>query len=229
MPELYPVGLVVAGRSCLVVGGGPVAARKAAGLLHCGARVTIVAAELGPDAAALAGCASIERRGYIHGEAGRYQLVFTATDCASTNQAVFADAEAAGVWVNSADDPQRCSFLLPAISRHGDVVVAVSTGGASPALAGWLRNRLADALPARLEDLVALARCARSRVRRRGYSTEGHDWLGLIDQLSALLAGGRCADAARAAYEFSAAASGQDGFGPVEEVAAVERFSSRPQ
>ena len=124
----YPVSLDVEGRSCLVVGGGPVAARKARGLLDCGAvgdgdrprrlrrhggltPLTIDAARTPP------------------GEAGGYRLVVTATGIPAVDGAVYADAEAAGVWVNSADDSAHCSFILPSVHRDGAVTIAVSTGG----------------------------------------------------------------------------------------------------
>ena len=84
---------------------------------------------------------------------------------------MYRDAEAAGVWVNVADDPARCSFVLPAVSRDGPVSVAVSTGGASPALAGWLRDRAADALGPGLGDLAACS-TRPDGVSRAGRSTE---------------------------------------------------------
>ena len=145
---LFPVGLVVAGRRCLVVGGGRIAARKVAQLVACGADVTVVA----PDVVPLAGRPARGRRRSAAatgaGEAAGYRLVITATGDPAVDQAVFDDAEAAGVWVNAADDPARCSFTLPAVTRQGPVTVAVATDGTSPALAAWLRDRLA-ARPAR--------------------------------------------------------------------------------
>ena len=70
------------------------------------------------------------------------------------NQAVFDDGESAGAWVNSADDPERCSVMLPAVVRRGPVMVTTSTGGVSPALASWLRERLAAELPPELAELA---------------------------------------------------------------------------
>ncbi|MFP5376980.1 MAG: bifunctional precorrin-2 dehydrogenase/sirohydrochlorin ferrochelatase [Acidimicrobiia bacterium] len=174
---LYPVNLVVAGRRCLVVGGGPVAARKAQGLASCGAVVHVVATAVGAEVRALAGAGvSWEQRSYRRGEVAGYRLAVTATGVAEVDGAVFADGEAAGVWVNSADDPDRCSFTLPAVVRRGPVVVAVSTGGHSPALAAWLRERLAADIGPEYEVLAALLSEERDAVRAAGRSTEDVDW-----------------------------------------------------
>ena len=181
---LYPVSLVVAGRKCLVVGGGRVAARKVEGLLNCGARVTVVAPDVveairsravDPPAEA-AGSLTIETRPYRSPEAADYRLVVTATGHPEVDHAVFADAEAAGVWVNSADDVDNCSFLLPAVHRAGTVTVAVSTGGASPALAGWLRSRVAGGLDFDVAVVAELLDEARRLVKDTGTSTESLDW-----------------------------------------------------
>jgi siroheme synthase-like protein len=163
-----------------VVGGGPVAARKASGLLDCGAVVTVVAPDVCDDMARLAPL-TVARRPYVAGEAAGYRLVVTATGIAAIDGAVYADAEAAGVWVNSADDPDHCTVVLPAVTRDGPVTVAVSTGGSSPALASWLRSRIADILGPGLGPLASLLDDARRRVHARGASTETVDWSGLLD------------------------------------------------
>ncbi len=140
----YPVSLDVTGRACLVVGGGRVAARKARTLLECGALVTVIAPALAPEMEALSDrLDTVERRPYATGDAARFRLVVTATGLPEVDGAVHGDAETAGVWVNSADDRAHSSFILPAVHRDGPVTVAVSTSGLSPALASWLRDRLA--------------------------------------------------------------------------------------
>jgi siroheme synthase-like protein len=194
---LYPVGLVVAGRAVLVVGGGRVAARKVNDLVACGARVVVVAPEV-DDALVGRGDVAIERRRYRAGEAAEYRLVVTATGDRAVDQQVFDDAEAAGVWVNSADDPERCTFTLPAVVRRDPVVVAVATGGHSPALATWLRRRLAGELGPEVAVLAGLLGEARARVKAAGRSTEDLDWQALLDGglLDLLVADGE--DAARA-------------------------------
>jgi siroheme synthase-like protein len=174
------VSLDVDGRPCLVVGGGPIATRKVSGLLQCGAVVTVIAPEV---------CAAmtrqtpltIARRAYAPGDAGDYRLVITATGIPAVDGAVYADAEAAGVWVNSADDVAHCSFILPSVHRDGPVSVAVSTGGTSPALAAWLRARLAETGGPRLGELADLLGQARQRLHDVGRSTERVEWAALLD------------------------------------------------
>jgi len=85
---------------------------------------------------------------------------------------VFADAEAAQVWVNSADDVEHCTFILPAVHRDGVVSIAISTGGASPALASWLRRRMGEALEAGLGTMAAILEEARLALKADGRSTE---------------------------------------------------------
>jgi siroheme synthase-like protein len=191
-PPFYPVSLDVAGRPCLVVGGGSVAARKARGLLDCGARVTVVAPSLDPDMEALSGSLhALHRRPYAAGEAASFRLVLTATGHPEVDGAVHADADAAGVWVNSADDRAHSSFILPAVHRDGAVTVAVSSGGVSPALASWLRDRLAAQCGDNVGALAQLLGEARQRVREAGLRSDSVDWRSLLDgPLPALVAAG---------------------------------------
>jgi precorrin-2 dehydrogenase/sirohydrochlorin ferrochelatase len=178
----YPVSLDVTGRACLVVGGGRVAARKARNLLDCGALVTVIAPSLAPEMEALTDrLQAVELRPYASGDAARFRLVVTATGLAHVDGAVHEDAEAAGVWVNSADDRAHSSFILPAVYRDGAVTVAVSTGGVSPAFASWLRDRLAAECGENAGALAALIGEARERLRRAGRSSESVDWAALLD------------------------------------------------
>jgi siroheme synthase-like protein len=187
---LYPVNLIVDGRRCLVVGGGPVALHKVRGLVEAGARVTVVASELDPEIVRLAeggdggggdGNVVAEPRPYRPGEAADYRLVVAATGDPAANQQVYDDAEAAGVWINSADDPERCTVTLPARLRQGRLTVTVSTAGHSPAVAGWLRDRLADELGPEYDLLIGLLAEERNRVRSEGRSTEDMDWRSALD------------------------------------------------
>ena len=188
----YPVQLNVAGKPCLVVGGGPVAAPKAAGLVAAGAAVTMVA----PDVADPPAGVTVERRPYRSGEAAGFRLVITATDDPAVNRQVFLDAEAAGVWVNSADDPANCSFTLPAVVRRGPITVTVATGGHSPALAGWLKTRFEGELGPEYEVLVRLLAEAREDLRSRGIATEGLSWHEALDSgMLDLVRAGRVAEA----------------------------------
>jgi siroheme synthase-like protein len=185
---VYPVNLIVDGRRCLVVGGGPVALHKVRGLLDAGARVTVVAPELVPEIVALAGGAAgdeaavvAEARPYRRGEAAGYRLVVAATGDPAENQHVYDDAEAAGVWINSADDPERCTVTLPARLRQGRLTVTVSTAGHSPAVAAWLRDRLAAELGPEYDQLIELLAEERTHLRSEGRSTEDLDWRSALD------------------------------------------------
>src|SRR5262245_24024419 len=124
-------------RSCLVVGAGPVGLEKARGLLECGAKVTVVAPEAAPEIGRLP--VRWLPRGYESADLDGQFLVVAATSREDVNRRVFADAEKRGLLCNVADVPELCSFILPAVHREGPIAVAVSTGGASPALAQRLR------------------------------------------------------------------------------------------
>jgi precorrin-2 dehydrogenase/sirohydrochlorin ferrochelatase len=171
---LYPVNLLVAGRPCLVVGGGPVAAQKVRGLLAVGADVTVVAPDVAEEIAALG--VRCELRPYRRPEAADYRLAVVATGDPAVNQQVYDDADAAGVWVNSADDPARCSFTLPAVVRRGRLTVTVSTGGHSPALSAWLRQRLDAELGPEYDRLIGVLADVRSEIQTTGRATESLDW-----------------------------------------------------
>jgi siroheme synthase-like protein len=179
--NFYPVALDVSGRPCLVVGGGPVAARKARGLLECGARVTVIAPSLGPDMEVLVPrLHAVERRPYREGDAASFRLVVTATGLPEVDGAVHSDAEASDVWINSADDRAHSSFILPAVFRDSSVTVCVSSGGLSPALASWLRDRLA----AQCQGVGALAELlgeARAKLLRAGLRSDSVHWRQLLD------------------------------------------------
>jgi precorrin-2 dehydrogenase / sirohydrochlorin ferrochelatase len=176
----YPVFLDLTGVPVLLVGAGNIAARKLDGLLAAGATVTVVAPLVRDEVRAMVPH-RIHERTYVPGDVDGMQLVMTATDDASVNAAVAADAKAAGVFVNSADDPPNCSFILPAVHRQGLITVAVSTGGASPALAQRLRSEIAALVglqwAAAAEDLQR----QRREIQAAGGSTEDIDWRPRVD------------------------------------------------
>jgi siroheme synthase-like protein len=176
---LYPVNLVVAGRPCLVVGGGQVASAKVRGLVDAGARVTVVAPEILPQVADAAEVAEV--RPYRAGEAAAYRFVIAATGDPAVNQQVFDDGEAAGVWVNAADDPDRCSAILPARVRQGRLLLTVSTSGHSPAVAAWVRRRLTDEYGPEYDQLIGLLSEVRREVQAEGVGTEQLDWQEALD------------------------------------------------
>ena len=110
----------------------------------------------------------MERRTYRSGDASDFRLVVSATGIAEVDGAVFADADAAGIWVNAADDRAHSSFILPAVHRDGAVTVSVSTGGLSPALAAWLRTRIATQVGDGLGTVAELLAEARARLHAEG-------------------------------------------------------------
>lgn len=191
---LYPVSLVVAGKRCVVVGGGQVAARKVEGLLAAGASVTVVAPDICDGI--VRGSSELVRRPYRSGDLDGAWLAIAATDDPEVNASVHADGQAARVWVNAADEPAACAFTLPAVLRRGPVSVAVSTGGHSPSLAGWLRDRIAADLGPEIGRLAELLSEARDELQAAGRSTEGLDWRKALDSdMLDLIRTGRVAQA----------------------------------
>lgn len=154
-----PVMLDLAGRRILVVGGGRVATRKVARLLDSGASVRVVSPEVSPELEAIAARTDrleLSLRPFDPSDLDGIQLVFTATGVESVEQIVHDEGDRRGVWVNAADDPERCSFLMPATLERGSLQVAVSTGGESPVLAGRVRDEIDAALGPEYADAVAI-------------------------------------------------------------------------
>jgi len=142
--KTYPIFAVIEDKPCLVVGGGTVGERKVSDLLTAGARVTVVSRTLTPELAALADRGEIRYvpEDFTETQVEGMALVMAATDDRTVNARVSAAAQARGIWVNVADDPEYCTFIVPAQVRRGDLTLAISTGGASPALARQLREEL---------------------------------------------------------------------------------------
>jgi len=197
---LYPVNLRVAGRPCLVVGGGQVGAAKAAGLLECGAVVAVVAPEAGAELTAMLAAGdpllTWDQRPYRAGDLDGRLLVITATADPDVNHAVYLDATAAGLPVNSAYDPANCSFILPSRVRQGRLLVTFATGGHSPALATWLRRRFEAEFGPEYDTLIDVLSDERESIRSSGRSTEGLDWQSALDSgMLELIREGRVAEA----------------------------------
>lgn len=167
--DFLPIFLDVRGKPCLVVGGGEVAARKCALLLRAGARVTIQSPSLSAAFDADLAAARIVHRAapFSDGEAAGYALIIAATNDDAVNRAVAAAARARQIPVNVVDQPALCSFIMPSIIERAPLVVAVSSGGASPVLARLLRARLESLIPAGYGRLAAIAAAFRDRVKAR--------------------------------------------------------------
>ena len=167
--DFLPIFLDVREQPCLVVGGGEVAARKCALLLRAGARVTVLAPELGAALGAdLAGARITHRAAQFRdADLDGFAVAIAATSDEAVNRAVAAAARARRIPVNVVDQPALCTFILPSIIERAPLIVAVSSGGASPVLARLLRARLESLIPAGYGRLAALAGAFRDRVKAR--------------------------------------------------------------
>ncbi|MBM3391649.1 MAG: uroporphyrinogen-III C-methyltransferase [Betaproteobacteria bacterium] len=167
--DSLPIFLNLKGTRCLVVGGGAVAARKVGLLLGCGAKVAVVAPELGETLAAEAAAGRIDHVAarFADGHLAGAALVIAATDDHEANAAVSRAAKARDIPVNVVDAPELCSFIFPSIVDRSPMIVAVSTGGASPVLARLVRAKLETMLPAAYGRLAQLAHDLRDRVKNR--------------------------------------------------------------
>ena len=171
----YPVFLDLHDVSVLVVGGGRIGARKAAGLADAGARVRLVATDVSEHVEP-ARYEEVRARPFEPADLDGVRLVVTATGDEDVDAAISAAARARAIWTNAADQPVDCEFILPAIARRGRVTVAVSTDGASPALARELRNVIDEFLTDEIGRLAEELAAERAAVQASGVSTEDVDW-----------------------------------------------------
>jgi len=199
MPFRYPVALELAGRRCVVTGGGGEAERKARALLEAEADVTVIAADVTD------GLRDLVRRGELTHVPRRYRrgdlagafLVIAADADRPVRAAVFAEAEAERVLCNAVDDVEHCHFAVPSVVRRGELLVGISTGGRAPALAKRLRRRLAAELGWEWEALVDVlgeARAATLPGRPADFAEWADRWRRLLereDELLTLLGEGR--------------------------------------
>jgi uroporphyrin-III C-methyltransferase/precorrin-2 dehydrogenase/sirohydrochlorin ferrochelatase len=165
-PEpLYPVFLKLAGLPVVVVGGGAVAAGKLDGLLDAGARITVIAPAISDAIRARRSAIALVERGFVASDLdGARWVVAAATP--EVNREVAAAAAERGLLVNAVDDTASASAYLGAVVRRGPVVLAVSTGGLAPALAGLVREALEALLPDDVERWVEVALAARADWKR---------------------------------------------------------------
>jgi precorrin-2 dehydrogenase/sirohydrochlorin ferrochelatase len=169
MRPYYPAMLDVSSKICLVVGGGKVAERKVASLLEAGALVTVVSLEvsLGLEEKASRGEITMRKRAYKASDLQGFSLVIAATDQPEVNEAVSREAARLGVWVNVVDRPDLSSFIVPSVIRRGKLILAVSTGGASPSTARRIAGELEASYGAEYEIYLDFLSVLRLKVQSR--------------------------------------------------------------
>lgn len=169
MPDYFPAFLDLRGRRCLVVGGGEIGERKTHALLDCGARVTIVSPSVTKRLAALAASGRLVHRArpFLRSDPRGCALAVAATGDPRVDRVVAAAARRWRALVNVVDRPQHCDFIVPAVLRRGELQIAVSTGGRSPAIAREIRRRLERFFGPEYGELISRAGEARNRARAK--------------------------------------------------------------
>ncbi len=170
MPVFYPAFIDVTDRRCLVVGGGPVATEKTEKLLLSGARIRLVSPMLTPELEQLVATGAVDefhRREYRTGDLDDCFVVIAATSDEAANRQVWADAEERRMLANVVDVPELCNFIVPSIMRHGELTVAVSTGGASPVVARRVRQEVERTIGPEWGELVDMLRATRGELKER--------------------------------------------------------------
>ena len=168
--KYFPVNLDIAGRKCIVIGGGKVAARKVGALLDCGGTVQVISPELSAELQELHHAKRIKwlQRQYQQEDLRGAFLVIAATDDELVQEDVFCEAEKNSQLINVADVPQRCNFILPATVKRDNLTISISTAGKSPALASKLRQKLEEIIGPEYGTLAEIMGLLRSEVLRQG-------------------------------------------------------------
>ena len=200
MPNL-PLSLNIQNKRCLIVGGGPVALRRARTLLEAGAKVVVVAQDCDPDFQGLP--IELHQRAYKHGDTKSAFLVIAATDDPQVNEAVANDARADSALVNRVDAPQSGDFTIPAHTYRGPITLAVSTDGISAAASAAIRDHLLSHMDEDWLRLLACARPYRAKIQQQVQDTDlrQNKLRCLSDDKALAILKGSGEDALRAYYE----------------------------
>ena len=201
MVSYYPIFLNIKNRLCVVVGGGEVAERKVKTLVEQGAQVMVISQDLTKELEGLArqGAIQVMLRDYSPGDLRLAVIAIAATDNAQVNHQIAEDGRQWGVLVNVVDDPEASDFIVPSQFCRGDVVIAISTGGRSPALARKIRTELESHIGPEYDSLVQLLSQVRADLKKSGSSPTGDAWQEALDleTLLPLLRAGRVEEARR--------------------------------
>lgn len=167
--KLYPIMVNMNGKPAVIIGGGEVAARKVSDLLEAGALVKVISPEFHNDIIKTADLYKdtvvlLKRKYEMNDLAGAF-IVFSATNDPAVNGSVFYEAEERGILINAVDDPPNCSFYVPSFVRKGDLLFALSTGGASPAMAARLRREIEKHIPEDIDLVLEKLKSARTLLK----------------------------------------------------------------
>lgn len=178
MPTYYPVFLDLHGKRCVIIGGGRLAENKIAKLLESGAKITLISPKIntGLKTALKQGWFEWLEREYQSGDLAGAFLGIAATNVRHVNERIFQDAEELGILLNVVDEPSQCTFIAPSIINRGPVTVAISTGGASPALARKMRQTLSDSPALEWADMAGVLSLARKQVKKQGAVIDPQRW-----------------------------------------------------
>ena len=198
MTTFYPVFLNLTGRRCVIIGGGQVAEGKVSKLLDSGAKIIVISPDATQGIRDYADSGQIEYnlRKYQEGDLNGAFLVVAATNDRVVNQEIFEEAEKSGILLNAVDDMPRCSFIAPSIVEKGPITVAISTGGASPALARKLREKLEVSPALDWADAPNMLSHARQIIKDKQIALDPQRWqCCMTDELLTLIQAGREDDA----------------------------------
>jgi precorrin-2 dehydrogenase/sirohydrochlorin ferrochelatase len=173
----YPVFLDIQDKEVVIVGGGHVAHQKLGGLVDAGARVTLISPALSPEVQQFVDDGDVTHisRDYQDGDMDGYFLAFVATDDGAINKVVADEARSKQVWINAVDDVPNCDFIMPGVVRQGDLVLAISTSGLSPAMARKAREDIEEFLGEDDAELLALAAEVRRELNDQGVAVKDCD------------------------------------------------------
>jgi precorrin-2 dehydrogenase/sirohydrochlorin ferrochelatase len=200
VPSYYPAFIDVRGRTCVVIGGGGFAEEKVHKLRECGAMVQVVSPDITEGIRALVDGENVAwlPRKFESGDLGGAFIAVAATGDDDANEMISKEARERNVLLNVVDVTHLCTFIAPAVARRGEVTVAVSTGGASPALARKFREELSAASLLEYADLAPLLSFARGELKRRGVRVEPDHWQTCItEELLAMVQEDRIEEAKR--------------------------------